>query len=428
MDDTVYTLRRSLTPDDHARYIELPFDLPPGTESLTVHCTVDGQERAGTLVDLGLRDPARVRGWSGGARDGFMVGREAATPGYLAGGLPPGRWAVLLASNRIPAEGCSVVVSVTCAAERLRWLAGDLHTHSVHSDGSYALAEAIDLARAAGLDYVALTDHNTSSQNLAYPRDAAIVCIPGMELTTYRGHSTLLGAVDPIDDFRASTDEEVRQRMATARERGARVVLAHPFESSCVGCDWGWSWDVGYDWVEVWNGPWRPDNERMLDWWQAELAGGRRVVGVGGSDTHRPHPYIRHGWPTTWVYSRSRTVEGILEGIGRGHVFLSYAPGGPAIELRCGAAMMGDVAAQATDGEARSVRLRVERIEARDVVRVISERGLEQEQVIAPGQETIELAWPAERGFYRAEIRRYFPQVNQTLMAAMCNPIYLQPA
>ena len=419
----VWTFEHTLTPDDHGRFVELRFEMPPDTETIGVSCTVQGQERAGTLVDLGLRDPARVRGWSGGARDEFVVGHEQATPGYLPGALAPGEWAVLLASNRIPETGCTANVTVTCTPEGPHWLKGDLHVHSTHSDGDYALHEVITLATAAGLDFVALTDHNTISQNVAMLREAPIVQIPGMELTTYRGHATLLGVVDPLEDFRVSTMDQLRSRVSEARRRGAHMVLAHPYESTCSSCAWQWDWDIAYDWIEVWNGPWRPDNQRTLDWWQAQLVSGRRLVAVAGSDTHRPHPYIKHGWPTTWVYSRACTVAGILTAIGRGHVSMSYAPDGPLIDVRCAEHLIGDeVPAQAPE---RDLRLRVIRLERGDTVRIISERGTEQELTIDAEQQTLEHAWPAgDRRFYRIEVWRHFPQVNQTLMAAMCNPIY----
>src|SRR5690349_12937946 len=155
----------TLAPEDHGRFIEVPFEVPPGTEEVAVSCTVEGVPFAGKLVDLGLRDPQRVRGWSGGARDRFTVRAAWATPGYLPGALPPGRWAVIVASNRIPPQGCRVQVTVRCTPEKLRWLKGDLHMHTVHSDGAYEPADVVRLAQAAGLDFIGTTDHNTVSHN-----------------------------------------------------------------------------------------------------------------------------------------------------------------------------------------------------------------------------------------------------------------------
>ncbi|HET9493487.1 MAG TPA: phosphoesterase, partial [Chloroflexia bacterium] len=141
----------TLTPGDHGRFVEAPFEVPAGTERVSVSCEVQGYEFAGQVVDLGLVDQAGSRGWSGGARAEFWIERDRATPGYLPGELRPGRWAVRVASNRVPPDGCAVTLTVTCTPEKYRWLRGDLHLHSVHSDGRYELPEVLRLSEAAGL-------------------------------------------------------------------------------------------------------------------------------------------------------------------------------------------------------------------------------------------------------------------------------------
>jgi hypothetical protein len=61
----------------------------------------------------------------------------------------------------------------------------DLHTHSSVSDGTESPAELLASAQAAGLDVVALTDHDTaagwSSAEAARPRGLTVV--PGMEMS-----------------------------------------------------------------------------------------------------------------------------------------------------------------------------------------------------------------------------------------------------
>jgi 3',5'-nucleoside bisphosphate phosphatase len=61
----------------------------------------------------------------------------------------------------------------------------DLHTHSSVSDGTETPAELMETARAAGLDVVALTDHDTTDGWTA-ARDArpeGLTVVPGMELS-----------------------------------------------------------------------------------------------------------------------------------------------------------------------------------------------------------------------------------------------------
>lgn len=78
------TTRRELifTVDDQAdeRYQQVPFEVPVGADSLEVRITVDGIDGA-AVVDLGCLGAAGWRGWSGGARRTYVIGRDAATPG-----------------------------------------------------------------------------------------------------------------------------------------------------------------------------------------------------------------------------------------------------------------------------------------------------------------------------------------------------------
>jgi hypothetical protein len=107
--------------------------------------------------------------------------------------------------------------------------------------------------------------------------------------------------------------------------------------------------------MEVWQAPWRWYNWESLEAWERLLTQGERVIAVGGSDCHtvppaRPtHPH-GPGEPTTWVYVEGPLSEAaLLEAIGRGHVFISEDPGGPALTLQAAAdgdgrfeRMMGD--------------------------------------------------------------------------------------
>src|SRR5262249_56502759 len=78
------------------------------------------------------------------------------------------------------------------------WLAGDLHSHTVHSDGKLTVPELAVLAATRGLDFLAVTDHNTVSHHAelaAASRRYGIILLPGQEGTTDGGHAGALGGV-----------------------------------------------------------------------------------------------------------------------------------------------------------------------------------------------------------------------------------------
>ena len=112
----------------------------------------------------------------------------------------------------------------------------DLHCHSTASDGSCPPAEVMARARAAGLDVIALTDHDTVAGHAAALRalPSGLTLVPGMELSCrLAGHSVHLLAYlfDPADPglsaecarIRASRIERARAIVDRLGELGAPV-------------------------------------------------------------------------------------------------------------------------------------------------------------------------------------------------------------
>jgi len=106
----------------------------------------------------------------------------------------------------------------------------DLHTHSVHSDGTTRPAEIAREAAAVGLGGFALTDHDTVdgwSEARDAAREAGVEFLPGIEITTkHRWHSRhLLGyGIDPAAGELFDALAEVRSsRVSRAREMVRRL-------------------------------------------------------------------------------------------------------------------------------------------------------------------------------------------------------------
>jgi 3',5'-nucleoside bisphosphate phosphatase len=112
----------------------------------------------------------------------------------------------------------------------------DLHSHSTASDGTDPPAEVMRRALAAGLDVIALTDHDTlAGHDEARPAlPPGLALVPGMELSCrLGGHSVHLLAyhVDPAhagltEQLRAITTDRVRRgrdMVAKLRELGVDV-------------------------------------------------------------------------------------------------------------------------------------------------------------------------------------------------------------
>jgi predicted metal-dependent phosphoesterase TrpH len=216
------------------------------------------------------------------------------------------------------------------------WLRGDLHCHTLHSDGDSWPAEMLARAVGRGLEFLGVTDHNQVGHQADYARvegEHLPIVLPGVEVTTYGGHWNAWGT-DKWWEFREPESEAVSRAMRAATASGAVVSINHP---KPYGPPWEYPDAVGYHAVEVWNGAWERLNHVALAWWEQQLRAGRRLVALGGSDLHRlrtPDPDPRHardlGVPTTWAQvGDDRTPAGVLSALRAGRVFVSRGPDGP---------------------------------------------------------------------------------------------------
>jgi hypothetical protein len=386
-----------LQADQQDRYIPAPFEVPTGIERLFVRC--EYPQAHDCVIDIGCLEGDRFRGWSGGARREFFIAPAKATPGYLPGRVEPGSWAILLGTYRVPPEGCTVRLEIELTPRRGRWVKGDLHHHSHHSDGAFSVREAVGYAEVAGLDFLALTDHNTISHNSFLGIETPLLLIPGMEVTTNHGHANILG-ISKWVDFRWRSTGALEVPFQVIHEQGGLVTLNHP---ECEFCPWEWDRDFAFDLVEVWNGTWAPRNERAVNWWDRQLKTGRRLPAVGGSDMHRfaPGLPLRTGTPTTHVWVDELTVEALMAGLKTGAAWVSCVPQGPRLVVQT---KVGDRMATVEGG-------------AGGILRFVTARSVY--EMTVPAGESFTTALPVPEGYVRAELRG-----ADGVMLALTNALY----
>jgi hypothetical protein len=104
----------------------------------------------------------------------------------------------------------------------------DLHTHSTASDGQYAPAELVRMAKTRGLEVLALTDHDTTDgiqEAVEAGKNLGLQVIPGIELSA-KEYDTfhLLGyGIDPV----APALADLCRRMKERRELRSPRILAY---------------------------------------------------------------------------------------------------------------------------------------------------------------------------------------------------------
>lgn len=450
-------------------YVKVPFTVPAGTVRVTYTFAYTGKEQKTTL-DLGLLDPAGLRCWSGGNKSLLTVGLSDATPSCRPGAIPAGTWNVLIGVPNIRANVEShytihVFLSksgaVAAEPEILRaplragpaWFRGDLHMHTAHSDGQCPSQTGkmvpcpvfftVDAAARRGLDFIAITDHNATSQydvmRELQPYFDKLLLIPGRELTTFHGHINFLGSTGFVD-FRLGSKSvpDMNTLLRSAAAAGGITSINHPLAPSgeiCLGC--GWTPQTPVDMhlltaVEVVNGGSERAGLSDVPFWNKQLNNGCRLTGIGGSDNHRAMQPLDQlgsiGSPTTVIYAENLSTPAILDGIRAGHVFIDL--GGTRDRLIETDARAGGQTAQAGDllhaaaGDAVNFTVHVTAVEGGTLHWIEDGREvpLTTDVAIHSGDQSFPVAWQSDgnRHWFRAQVTG-----ADGKLALLDNPIYV---
>lgn len=434
----------------------LPVRIPRGVRQIDVVYSYDRPTvpagTRGNACDIGIFGPEGFelgnqrgfRGWSGGFRDRFSISAAQATPGYIPGPITPGTWHIILGPYTIAPQGMNYTVDITLtygapepafvpkpapvtapARQRGRaWYRGDLHLHTVHSDGRRTPDQLVAAARAAGLDFIVSTEHNTQSAHLHWGDYATddLLILNGEEVTTRSGHWPAIGI--PAGKwvewrYRAGDRVGFRQFVSEVHRAGGLVTAAHPF-AVCFGCSYEYQYELA-DLVEVWNGPWTPDDEATVTHWHGLLCSGRWIPAVGVSDAHHPEQVV--GLPHTVVFAGSLRREHLLAGLKAGR---SYVAESSAVSLSFTASADGRTAGigerlPADTGTPVTVEVAVSGVPGTTVV-IYDQVGPERTGAVGDSG-TATVTWttyPRYTRWVRAEVRR-----PSNAMVALTNPIFL---
>ncbi len=275
-----------------------------------------------------------------------------------------------------------VVPEPIAPARQLRqdgWLRGDLHMHTLWSDGDDAVGIVVALAEYLSeqeflsfhpdfedghLDFIAITDHHVTAvaTDPEFSSDTLIL-IPGQELGG-PGHANLWPLTEAIsydpggdgvtlEDYQAAAD--------AVHAQGSLFSVNHPMDPGLE-----FAWDLrDPDSVEVWNAGWAlgspaylPEDlaaweashgpaspvfrkaallpgmtgcGQALAFYQAQLTRGIHPAVVGGSDRHAFFPV---GWPTTWAQAGTADAAGVMDAVRARRTFVSRTPLGPTLDVR----------------------------------------------------------------------------------------------
>ena len=197
---------------------------------------------------------------------------------------------------------------------------GNLHMHTPYSDGEAYHTDIAQAAITAKLDFVVVTDHNCRVNGVqGYYGDESngyMLLLTGEEVHDRTRHPQVNHClVYNIEEEMVSYTSSAQGLIDNVKARDGLSFLAHPFDRnvawtrSLAAIHWQ-DWDISdFTGLEIWNymsvfkdalsSPlqtlrfmFRPEaalvapRQATLDKWDALLAEGKHVVGIGGSDAH----------------------------------------------------------------------------------------------------------------------------------------------
>ena len=161
-------LKGTLTRADRGTYMLRDFTVPPDVRRIDVSFSYTGTRAEGTELEIGIFDPEKFRGTSRFSKNAFFITAHRATPSVLPGAILPGTWKILLALPSIrdgvtsdytvsvrlrsgpTADGPSDDPPPASAAKGPAWFKGDMHGHTMHSDG-FGCRDALRERRGCGV-------------------------------------------------------------------------------------------------------------------------------------------------------------------------------------------------------------------------------------------------------------------------------------
>ena len=450
-----------ISPRPRVHYLNYSFHVPPNASKVGLILKFHKERLAQIFVSLfspeGFRGNRMNPGAKGDIELNLWVSTNSASNGGVPGPLITGEWSALIDVERL-AEDISYSLiayaefgpvpeakkykfpSMHVVKKEGGWYKGELHCHSLESDGKYPVAEVVQAAKDIGLDFLSMTDHFTHSQwwKLSELANDSTALIRSLEVTSHQGHANLQGIHKWIDVYVDKQDWSMNQVADEVHEQGGLFCINHPFSGDLAWRAFDFDWSKA-DLLEIYHNLEGANNHFQPIFWDSLLMKGCRIIGVGGTDSHDPFRGTDQlGQVVTWIYADELSETGILEGLKRGRVYVSRGP-----ELRFTAESSSGQLVEMMetlqyDGQPIRLSLRVK--SAEDLRLFIIKNGLLLETSVIPvaDEEWAEISFlddaPQETSFYRIELHKIvknsdhpgiFWRDYQTTMV-LSNPIWVE--
>lgn len=436
------------------KLIYVSVEVPKGINGILVeeiYNTGDGQEK--NVLNLGIYDPRGseignpkgFRGWSGGAKTSFFINNSTASKGYIAGPIYSGLWKILIYPSDVSDAGIDWTLKIkaikgkeanlfksnpaqSAINEIPGWYYGDLHLHTLHSDGKRTAQELVEEAQSKKLNFIISTEHNTNSANLEWGKynSKDLLIINGLEITsTQFGHWNAIGlSADTYLDWRYAPDEDwIKKMVDKVHQDNGLAIINHPFYNRQMTNNFKYNHNL-FDGVEVWNGNWNQFNNAAVNWWNEQLIAVNKLIAIGASDSHVNEGSPNNlGTPQTAIFAQSLSQSDLINGMKKGNVYIRANDSIKIdFEARSGnkKAMLGDILTIGKDQDSFAIHLKVENCK-KQMLKIYSNLALLKETILNSDDEDLSFQFNNSNiKFLRVEIRS-----EKNIMRALKNPVFI---
>jgi hypothetical protein len=229
----------------------------------------------------------------------------------------------------------------SAAGPEKQWYKGNLHTHTLNSDGDSTPAAVVSWYREHRYNFLVLSDHNYLTEveglNSLYSAKEKFLLVSGEEVTdAYKGKSIHINAYNLKELVRPTHGETLvatlRGNVQAILAKGALPSVNHPnFHWALTAKDLLAVEEITH--FEVYNGHPEVNNhggggfDSMDEMWDALLSRGRRVYGIAVDDAHTFKTFERNlsnpgrGW--VMVRAESLDADSLTNALRRGDFYAS---------------------------------------------------------------------------------------------------------
>jgi hypothetical protein len=228
----------------------------------------------------------------------------------------------------------ALLLSAASYADEMKWYMGNIHCHTINSDGRSSAEKVIKWYQKNLYNFIAITDHNKLTVVDRIPESRSpFLLIPGEEVTNSFNkkpiHTVALNIKSLVKPQRGSSMEDILQKDINAiNEAGGIAQINHPH--------WKWSFDAnslekitGAVLLEVINANLDTNNYSAggvpgtEEMWDQLLSKGKLIYGSATDDAHvfegdfsRYHCNPGNGW--IMVKAPELTADSIISSIRKG--------------------------------------------------------------------------------------------------------------